>query len=71
MKSVWDEEIPGSRKLAHFDYETGWKDATADCTLQFEALVSVSLMSLAIIAVILATYMFTLRKSRGSRISPP
>jgi hypothetical protein len=66
MTLEWDEELPGSRKLARFDYETGWSDAMADCSLQFDALVAVSLLSLAILAVIFAIYLLSLRRSKNS-----
>jgi hypothetical protein len=42
--------------MANFNYETGWNDAMADCSLQYDALVAVSLISLAISAILLTVY---------------
>ena len=50
MHTEWDDDVPGSGRMASFNYEVGFKDAMADCELQYEALLTVCLLSIAIVA---------------------
>ena len=82
MYEEWDEDVLGSGRIGRINYESGWDDAMQDCSLQYDALISVSLISIAILALLLAVHVssFTgmqangcarLRYARfGARLSP-